>query len=437
MKIRNQVEATNAVLLFLRLGWQIVPVHSAFNGKCSCRKRASCSRPGKHPRDNQWQRKGSSDEAQFRTWWKSPYLNVGVVTGPTSGIVVLDVDGEAGKSTLEKLVSDDPSILKTRIHKTGNGGSHLFFKHPGFPCSNGVKPLPGIDIRADNGLIILPPSLHASGQRYEILKNLPVARLPDSIRPLFEKCHKERQRETKSNNESQCKWLGGSNEIAQQLPPKLSTFENDDQLRWAISSALPTEPGKRHKQVFELARRLQGAGISRETPLVVLRPLVERWHFAAIKQAKQMDFVMRGDVEESWSDFQFAWDRVKYPLGGDLRAVFDHAAVMDADGEVEPIVWNCLSAYGRTEHREMRILCGVLFSLSEAHFPDPFSLACHAAAAQLQRIGYSQIDGKWILRRLKSLARDGVIQCVDSGRSGFGKDRKAAAYLWTWQVVPL
>jgi hypothetical protein len=44
---------------------------------------------------------------------------------------------------------------------------HLYHRHPGvaIPPSAG-KLLPGIDIRADRGLVVAPPSLHASGERY-------------------------------------------------------------------------------------------------------------------------------------------------------------------------------------------------------------------------------------------------------------------------------
>ena len=56
----------------------------------------------------------------------------------------------------------------------------------------------------------------------------------------------------------------------------------------------------------------------------------------ALEQASRLGFTINGDVEESWSDFQFAWGRVNHPIGGLLlKKVFDHVAAMDADGEVE------------------------------------------------------------------------------------------------------
>ncbi|MBC7293053.1 MAG: bifunctional DNA primase/polymerase, partial [Thermoleophilia bacterium] len=47
------------------------------------------------------------------------------------------------------------------------GGVHYFYQHPGGQVANAVKFLPGLDIRADGGYVVAPPSLHASGRRYE------------------------------------------------------------------------------------------------------------------------------------------------------------------------------------------------------------------------------------------------------------------------------
>ena len=52
---------------------------------------------------------------------------------------------------------------------TGSGGRHLLFAYPekGNVPSKSDALGPGIDVRGEGGLIIVPPSLHASGRRYE------------------------------------------------------------------------------------------------------------------------------------------------------------------------------------------------------------------------------------------------------------------------------
>lgn len=87
-------------------------------------------------------------------FWQKAYSPAAwvVVTGSLSGLVVLDFDGEQGKQTLAN--------LKLEPHlRTGSGGFHIYFKHPGWTVrtlnSKSKKTLgkrfPGMDIRADGG----------------------------------------------------------------------------------------------------------------------------------------------------------------------------------------------------------------------------------------------------------------------------------------------
>ena len=109
---------------------------------------------------------------------------------------------------------------------------------------------------------------------------------------------------------------------------------------------------------------------------------------------------------------------------------------MDEGGEVEPIVWNALAYFGRTENRDMRILKGVLFELAQCYGADPFCLACHAGATQFARLGIDR-DHKWVYRRLQSMTQERILLCVDPGRSGVAGERKAAQYRWTWTIQDL
>ena len=80
---------TSALGYALR-GWQVVPLHSISEGSCTCHREV-CASPGKHPRINKWTQRATTNREQLTEWWdKWPGANVGVVTGPTSGLVVLD-----------------------------------------------------------------------------------------------------------------------------------------------------------------------------------------------------------------------------------------------------------------------------------------------------------------------------------------------------------
>lgn len=49
---------------------------------------------------------------------------------------------------------------------TGDGGRHLYLRHPGFEVPNRVGIRPGLDLRGDAGYVVAPPSIHPSGQPY-------------------------------------------------------------------------------------------------------------------------------------------------------------------------------------------------------------------------------------------------------------------------------
>jgi hypothetical protein len=103
-------------------------------------------------------------EAWFRRW---PEANLGIVTGAVSGLVVLDVDPRhGGEDSLTQLENAHGPLPETVEAVTGGGGRHLYFAHPGGSIPNKVALAPGIDLRGDGGLVVAPPSLHASGRRY-------------------------------------------------------------------------------------------------------------------------------------------------------------------------------------------------------------------------------------------------------------------------------
>jgi len=105
----------------------------------------------------------TTDPEQVRAWWtQCPEANVGIRTGRESGLVVLDIDhhGEAdGEESLAKLLKEFGPLPPTFEVRTPNGGRHLYFAHRDgeVKSRNGLRP--GLDLKADGGYVVAPPSV--------------------------------------------------------------------------------------------------------------------------------------------------------------------------------------------------------------------------------------------------------------------------------------
>jgi hypothetical protein len=80
---------------------------------------------------------------------------------------------------MRKLIHAHAPLPRGAVVRTGAGGWHLFFTHPGESVRNsaGTRLGPGIDIRGDGGYVIAPPSRHESGHSYRW--DVPPDRLPE------------------------------------------------------------------------------------------------------------------------------------------------------------------------------------------------------------------------------------------------------------------
>ncbi|MGA7741808.1 MAG: bifunctional DNA primase/polymerase [Polyangia bacterium] len=177
-----------AALAYAARGWPVLPLHSVVAGKCDCGDRA-CRPAGKHP----WSTHGLCDAtaapAVIRGWWaQRPNANVAIATGKVSGLVVLDIDlRHNGDESLHALVAAHGPMPDTPMVLTGGGGQHFYFAHPGGSIKSRAGLWPGIDVRADGGYIIVPPSVHASGRLYQWepgsgLTDVDLAPVPDWLR---------------------------------------------------------------------------------------------------------------------------------------------------------------------------------------------------------------------------------------------------------------
>jgi hypothetical protein len=150
----NTSDMRSAAFALLARGWSVIPVEAR----------------GKRP-IVPWLKYQSrlATGKEIDAWFAGPRKpSLGVVTGALSNLVVLDVDAQHGGShSLAMLELEHGNLPDTVEAKTGGGGRHLYFVHPGGAVHNRVGIAPGIDFRGDGGCVVAPPSVHPSGRRYQ------------------------------------------------------------------------------------------------------------------------------------------------------------------------------------------------------------------------------------------------------------------------------
>ena len=181
-----------AAVAYARRGWRVIPLHHvrefSETPTCSCfrGKTGDCKAIGKHPTIKNWREVATTDVQLITAWWRAwPRANIGLLMGGVARLVTIDVDGDEGRESLSKFEAAHGALPETLTQLTGRtaGGEHRMFTVP--PnldinrIRNRAKLAPGIDIRAEGGLIVAAPSVHPSGNTYRWVDTaMPVAAMP-------------------------------------------------------------------------------------------------------------------------------------------------------------------------------------------------------------------------------------------------------------------
>jgi RecA-family ATPase len=112
-------------------------------------------------------------EHDFRRW---PDANIGIVTGPKSDIWVVDVDTKDGHNvdgiaSLRELEEEYGPLPETLMAISPSGSLHYYFNYPTSATikNSESEVADGIDVRADGGMVIAPPSERPGEGKYKWL----------------------------------------------------------------------------------------------------------------------------------------------------------------------------------------------------------------------------------------------------------------------------
>ena len=155
---------------YCRLGWHLVPLYGVVEPEvCTCIKGSDCGTPGKHPSGGTaWHLSATNDEEEVLSWFdRGRPVNVGLLLGPKSGIIDVELDGPDSEKAWNEL---DLGEIWTPTYRAGRGPHRLFRWREDLPAV-AVRKCLGIEVRIGNdgraAQSVIPPSRHHTGVTYQ------------------------------------------------------------------------------------------------------------------------------------------------------------------------------------------------------------------------------------------------------------------------------
>ena len=259
---------THAVA-YAKLGWAVLPLYGIKNGHCACGKK-DCHSAGKHPQLLDGVKGAQKDPFNVGVWFDPdpmigyPDANIGIACGEASGFFVLDVDGPEGEQSLQVLETKHGALPFTVQQRTGSGGRHLFFKMPNADIRPKVRLMAGLDVRGNDSYIVVAPSMHISGNRYEWIVDPFTHEIADPPEWLV--------RFVLTGQDEEPAYTKG--ELIRVAPSKLTSKHTDDE--WAEMATSLFE-GQRNSTLYTYAYHLLGHGIGPKEAMAILFALNETY----------------------------------------------------------------------------------------------------------------------------------------------------------------
>ncbi len=349
-------------------------------------------------------------EKQIQSWFGNghDYTGVALISGCVSnGLAIRDFDDRAVQSRWQNQHPDLASSLPTVQTKRG---AHYYCRAAQgsleavrrlLGCEGiGAIEVEGGELRADVGCYVLaPPSIHPAGGKYEWVRplrdELPEVDLRQFLSP-GELTHRE-HRTCHESSVSTARSMNSMSSVSS-MSAVSSVCQTAAE---AITTTLPSEPGYRHRLVFNFARHLKAIPSLANADVRALKPYVQEWH------SRALPFIATKSFEETWLDFVEGWRKVKYAAGEEPVAMVYQASLEKA----------LPAAADQYETIELRRLVALCRELQRAAGSNPFYLAGRTAA-ELLGVPHTQA-ARW----LRLLILDDVLELIAAGTR-----HKAAEY---------
>lgn len=288
---------------------------------CTCPKGAACGKPGKHPRSKDWQRGMTAPELRA-AFERDPRGNVGLVMGGEARLAALDIDGALGREQLAAFERQHGPLPQTATARTGSDDSeHRVFRVPPHldlaALSNrvgvaGRSAAGGLDVRAEGGQIVVEPSLHRSGRRYQWTCRGPIADMPEALfRWLTEPAVEATEEAGKEAGQGGLPFDGPTPDTSPGPAPSSPHPKASSASASGASSAssAPHDPRANRPEAFERARRY----LAEMPPAIQGQGGSKRLFRAAVVLVRGFNLSDADALELLWQDFnprcQPPWNR--------------------------------------------------------------------------------------------------------------------------------
>jgi hypothetical protein len=136
-----------------------------------------CAPGGKQPLTPNGFRDATSSARTVHHWWqRNPAANIGLPTGSSTGVLVVDIDvhsGGSGFEAFERARSDGLGEHWGWLVRTPSGGVHAYYPTGAAQEQRSWQvPSAHIDFRGDGGYVIAPPSrieIHGTTRTYDVI----------------------------------------------------------------------------------------------------------------------------------------------------------------------------------------------------------------------------------------------------------------------------
>ena len=171
---------------------------------------------------------------------------------------------------------------------------------------------------------------------------------------------------------------------------------HEPEIEGAIQQTRPKNEDQLNRCVFNLCRKLQGIDGLDETPADRLEPIARQWWESALLNLPRLTFT---DV---WSEFQYCWEKIRYPEGQIFEYALDSAQT----------AMNLPEQQNRYDCERTRLLVRLCYHLQELGNDETFFLGYNKAGEVLK------CSHTWAGKRLNMLVKDGILEKVKEPSRG-------------------